>query len=751
MKTIKEFALVMVPSPLREPLIYSIPERFRETLEEGMRVLVPLGKRRTTGIAVGFAATTAVARVREVIDVLDPRPVFDPALIKLCRWASKYYFTPLGEVMGTLVPSNLRVESQRVAVARLNAVNCSGKLENDILAEVRDKGRIPVKSLGRKFPGAAFYRALERLVSLGAIEIQDRLRGKTTKASGRSEDYQGSAGLHAPVIPTFEQDNALHAIRERLEQGGFEAFLLFGVTGSGKTEVYLRAMEHVWQAGKQSLILVPEISLTPLLLDRLRERFAGKVGVLHSGLTASQRRSQWWKIRGGEVVLVVGARSAVFAPLPNLGLIIVDEEHDPSYKQGEGFRYHARDLAVVRAHQLGCPVVLGSATPALESFENARSGRYRLLELPHRVEGRPLPEIDMVDLRPKAEEIEAEKYEGRPDAKPWLLSASLRAALLENHARGLQSLIFLNRRGFANFLQCRLCGFVQRCSHCSVTLTLHLKQRSLVCHHCGFRQAAGDDCPSCGNASLASVGFGTEQVERQLAELVPGARVARMDRDTTQRRGSQEALLREWESGKIQILAGTQMITKGHDVGGVTLVGVLLADLSLNVPDFRAAERTFQLLSQVAGRAGRGSEPGRVIVQTYAPDHYTLGCVREHDYRGFFDLEIEFRRALNYPPFGRLVLLRVDGPKPEEVEDRAVELGKRLRAKQKKSREAAAAEILGPAPAPIERLRGRYRWQILCKGRRQSELAVLAEEARKDFEKVRSARLHIDVDPYNML
>ena len=751
MKTTKEFALVMVPSPFREPLIYSVPERFRETLEEGMRVLVPLGKRRTTGITVGFAATTSVARVREVIDVLDPWPLFDPALMKLCRWASKYYFAPLGEVMGTLVPSNLRVESQRVAVARLDTVNCSGKLEKEIFDEVRDRGRIQIKSLGRKFPGAAFYRALERLVSLGAVEIQERLRGKSTKPSGPGDDYQGSAGQRPSVTPTLEQENALRAIRERLEQGGFEAFLLFGVTGSGKTEVYLRAMEHAWQAGKQSLILVPEISLTPLLLDRLRERFAGKVGVLHSGLTASQRRSQWWKIRGGEAVLVVGARSAVFAPLPNLGLIIVDEEHDPSYKQGEGFRYHARDLAVVRAHQLGCPVILGSATPALESFENARSGRYRLLELPHRVEGRPLPEIAMVDLRSKVEEIGPEKYEGRPDAKPWLLSASLRAALLENHARGLQSLIFLNRRGFANFLQCRLCGFVQRCSHCSVTLTLHLKQRSLVCHHCGFRQAAGDDCPSCGNASLASVGFGTEQVERQLAELVPGARVARMDRDTTQRRGSHEVLLREWESGKIQILAGTQMITKGHDVGGVTLVGVLLADLSLNVPDFRAAERTFQLLSQVAGRAGRGSEPGRVIVQTYAPDHYALCCVREHDYRGFFDLEIEFRRALNYPPFGRLVLLRIDGPKPEEVEARAVDLGKRLRAKQKKGREVAAAEILGPAPAPIEKLRGRYRWLILCKGRRQSELAVLAEEARKDFEKVRSARLHIDVDPYNML
>jgi primosomal protein N' (replication factor Y) len=394
---------------------------------------------------------------------------------------------------------------------------------------------------------------------------------------------------------------------------------------------------------------------------------------------------------------------------------------------------------------------LGSATPALETFENARSGRYRLLELPHRVEGRALPEVDIVDLRPKSGEIGQENFEGRPDDKPWLLSASLRAALVENQARGLQSLIFLNRRGFANFLQCRLCGFVQRCPHCSVTLTLHLKQRGLICHHCGFRQAAGDDCPSCGNASLASVGFGTEQAERQLAELVPGARVGRMDRDTTQRRGSQEALLREWESGKIQILAGTQMITKGHDVGGVTLVGVLLADLSLNVPDFRAAERTFQLLSQVAGRAGRGPEPGRVIVQTYAPDHYALGCVREHDYRRFFDLESELRSALNYPPFGRLVLLRIDGPKPDEVEKRAIELGKRLRAKQKKSGESAAAEILGPAPAPIEKLRGRYRWQILCKGRRQSELAVFAEEARKDFEKARSARLHIDVDPYNML
>jgi len=456
-----------------------------------------------------------------------------------------------------------------------------------------------------------------------------------------------------------------------------------------------------------------------------------------AALTQAERWRQWWRILRGNVEVVVGARSAVFAPLPDLGLIIVDEEHDPSYKQEEGLRYQARDLAVVRAKLAGCPVILGSATPAVESFENCRQGRYRLLELTQRVERRPLPFVEIVDLR---EEVNRSSH----------FSSKLTEALQENFARGKQSLVFLNRRGFANFLQCRLCGFVLRCPHCSVTLTYHLGHKSLFCHHCGLRKPAGDQCPGCANAALTGMGFGTEKIERELLRLMPGARIARMDRDTTRRRGSQERLIRQWQKGEIDILVGTQMITKGHDVARVTLVGVVLADLSLNLPDFRAAERTYQLLAQVAGRAGRGEEPGRVIIQTYMPDHYALRHVANHDYKGFFASEIEFRQALNYPPFSRLIHLRLDGAKPQEARAKATLLGESLR---KRQREAGfhKTEVLGPAPAPIEKLRGRYRWQILLKGERSPLLARLASGAQELLPRSHATRLHIDVDPYDML
>jgi primosomal protein N' (replication factor Y) len=425
-------------------------------------------------------------------------------------------------------------------------------------------------------------------------------------------------------------------------------------------------------------------------------------------------------------------------------LIIVDEEHDPSYKQEEGVRYNGRDVAVVRGKQLACAVILGSATPAVESYENARQGRYRLLEMLERVPARSLPTVEIVDLRRNAASAQAGGHS--------LICRELAEALAENHRRARQSLIFLNRRGFANFLLCRSCGHILRCGHCSVTLTFHMRQRSLCCHHCNFRRAVPEVCPDCGNPDLASIGSGTEQIERVLLSIVPEARIARMDRDTTSKRGSQEALLRSWERGDIDILVGTQMITKGHDVGGVTLVGALLADLSLNLPDFRAAERTFQLLSQVAGRAGRGANPGRVIVQTYTPDHYTMRHLLQHDYRGFFEEEVGFRRALGYPPFGRLVSLRIDGAKSEVVEAKARKLAGALRsAIDQDPKLRKQIEIMGPAPAPILKLRNRYRWHLLLKGTRSAGLLKLAAQARTLLPRSAAWRLHIDVDPHSML
>jgi primosomal protein N' (replication factor Y) len=732
----RAFAEVIIPSPLKEPLTYEIPPEL--DVKPGMRVVVPVGRRRVTGLVAELAPASRIERVKAILDAPDGQPVMDGPLLRLGQWIAKYYLCSIGEVLAAMMPAHLRSESRRVVSANKGEFSVDG-LERRILDELdRGEGPVGLKSLARKFP-RGFYPALEALARIGAVEVRERARRQRKRPAPAAESPPP-----AVLSLTGEQQAAYDAIEASLSGGGFKPFLLYGVTGSGKTEVYLRAMERTRAAGKRSLILVPEISLTPQLLDRLQARFPGKVGVLHSALTAGERWEEWWRIIRGEVDVVVGARSAIFAPLPSLGLIVVDEEHDSSYKQEDGLRYNARDVAVVRAKLLDCPVVLGSATPAIESYENSRGDRYTLLELKHRVERRSLPAVETVDLR--------EVWSAANSDKPRLLSPLLTEALRDNLARQRQSLVFLNRRGFANFLQCRLCGFVLRCAHCSVTLTFHKGERIVLCHHCGWRQPAPEACPHCGHPAFLPVGFGTEQLEQELSDILPDARIARMDRDTTVKRGSQEKLIRQWQRGEIDVLVGTQMITKGHDVSGVTLVGAVLADLSLNLPDFRAAERTFQLLSQVAGRAGRGDEPGRVVVQTYNPEHYALRHVPAHDYPAFFAEELEFRRALNYPPFSRLVHLRLEGAQPLAIEKQAKLLGDWLRDQCRRGASGFAdIEVLGPAPAPIMKLRGRFRWQILLKGKKGPALLALAAAAQARVPRTSRWRLHIDVDPYSML
>jgi primosomal protein N' (replication factor Y) (superfamily II helicase) len=743
------FARVVIPSPLSQPLIYSVPEELRERVTIGMRVSIPLGKRTVTGVVLELLEATSLAHTRAISALLDDAPVIDSGLLWLIQWIAQYYLTTLGEVLAVILPPALRRESQRTVVLLEKETASNDSLEREIIELLRQRKRgIAVKTLTQQVRARNLESALERLCCHGVVAIRDRLPGQ------RRRQPSPAAEVPAPMSTdqtrftlTPAQQSALTAIEARCQGGGFEVFLLHGVTGSGKTEVYLRAMEQTHQCGRQSLILIPEISLTPQLIDRVSARFPGRVGVLHSGLTGSERWLQWWRIVRGEVDVVIGARSAVFAPLPKLGLIIVDEEHDPSYKQEEGLRYNGRDIAVVRGKHLDCPVILGSATPAVESYENSRQGRYRLLEILERVQSRAMPKIELIDLRAQAKSAAA-----ADSGAHRLISPELAHALNENYRKSRQSLIFLNRRGFANFLLCRLCGHILRCGHCSVTLTFHMRRRSLCCHHCNFHRPVPEACPECSNPDLAGIGSGTEQVEQALREIVPGARIARMDRDTTTKRGSQESLIRSWERGEIDILVGTQMITKGHDVSGVTLVGALLADMSLNVPDFRAAERTFQLLSQVGGRSGRGEDAGRVIVQTYAPEHYTMRHLLQHDYRAFFAEEIEFRRALNYPPFGRLVSLRIEGAKADAVEAKAKRLAQDLRAKladNAKWREQI--EVMGPAPAPILKLRNRYRWQLLLKGTQSAVLLQFAIQARALVPRSASSRLHIDVDPYSML
>ncbi len=751
-----EFARVVIPAPLKQPLIYAVPRSFQQQIAVGARALIPLGKRKVIGIVIELLKTTSLTEIKEIEGILDERPILDSNLLRLAHWLSQYYVATMGEVLTVILPASLRPESKQTVFARAGAFSLGAISEEKVFEALRASSRgMGLETLMRKFPGQDINRAVGRLKSMGAIEIRESMPGQRK----RSREVTFATGLAGPnhatrFTLTSEQENALSAIAKRLHHGGFETFLLHGVTGGGKTEVYLRAMEQARESGRGSLILIPEISLTPQLIDRLSSRFPGRVGVLHSALKGAERWAHWWNIARGNVDVAVGARSAVFAPMPNLGLIIVDEEHDPSYKQEEGLRYNGRDVAVVRGKLTGCPVILGSATPAIESYENGRQGRYRILDITKRIYQRPLPQIEILDLR--AEFVQrksdpAASHAGKDDDHP-LVSKRLAKALIENYQTGRQSLIFLNRRGFANFLHCSLCGHVIRCRQCSVTLPLHLKQRSLCCHHCNFRRPIPPLCPECGKSALREVGVGTEQIEQSLQRIVTGARIARLDRDTSGKRGVQEKLLRSWENGEIDILVGTQMITKGHDVSGVTLVGALLADLSLNLPDFRAAERTFQLLNQVAGRSGRGEDPGHVIIQTYAPDHYVFQYLLSHDYKGFFESELEFRRTLNYPPFSRLVKLCIDGPKVADVESKAKKLAEILREKHRaSSKYRDQIEILGPAPAPIAKLRSRYRWQLLLKGKPISALLEFANIARELLPRSRKARLHIDVDPYSML
>jgi primosomal protein N' (replication factor Y) len=509
------------------------------------------------------------------------------------------------------------------------------------------------------------------------------------------------------------------------------------VTGSGKTEIYIRAIEEVLNQRREAIVLVPEISLTPQLLSRFKDRFGENLSLLHSQLGRGERYDQWRRIRKGEVKIALGARSAIFAPFKNLGIVIVDEEHDPSYKQEEKLKYHARDLAVVRAKEDEATLLLGSATPSLESFHNTERGKIRLLTLPERIEGKPLPRVEVVDMRNEKD----------------LLSERLKGALQKNITDKKQSLLFLNRRGFANFILCPECGYTFKCPNCSVTLTYHLRDRSLQCHYCDYRIRAPGDCPKCEGHRLQGMGIGTERLEQEIRSLFPGAQVSRMDRDTTSRRRSHQQILKSLESGKIDILVGTQMIVKGHDFPNVTFVGVVSADTSLHFPDFRSSERTFQLLTQVAGRAGRGEVLGEVVIQTFNPEHYSIQRAKNHNFIGFYQEESQFRRALDYPPFSRLLNFKLVGnseKKTKAISEEMARIGQGLL----KRGYGKGIELLGPSAAPFAKMRGKFRWQMLAKGKSSKLLHQFAKELAFQIEETtrgKGVNLEVDVDPVFIL
>jgi primosomal protein N' (replication factor Y) len=573
--------------------------------------------------------------------------------------------------------------------------------------------------------------ALRAVLPTGAQRLRGEPRGR------RAEIGPGAALLESAPPQQLNpwQAQVLEPVTRRIDAGGFEAFLLHGVTGSGKTEVYLHAVQAALRRGRSALLLIPEIVLTPQTADRFRARLGAELGILHSGMTLAERHDVLVAAARGEIQVILGARSAVFAPFRDLGLIVVDEEHEPSYKQNEKPRYHARAVALVRASLEGAAVLLGSATPSLESYENVARGKYVLLRIPERVDGRPLPHVQIVDMR-TAENRHA------------VLSQPLLDALADRLERREQSILLLNRRGHSNYVQCYACGELVRCPYCDISLTYHAVGNELRCHYCSHSRKVPRECPHCANPCQLFRGVGTQRLEQELGGLLPGARLRRMDLDTTARRGSHRTILQEFAAGEVDILLGTQMVAKGHDFPGVTLVGVVQAETGLSLPDFRAAERTFQLMAQVAGRAGRGALPGEVYIQTLCPDHYSIALAAAQEYEGFFRHEAELRRSLAYPPYSRLVGITGTGPEPTRLSRGMEQMAEALRARWA----GAGVQILGPAVSPIPRLRGRFREQILVKGKLdRDDKAWLIDRALEGQRSLPGVEFQVDVDPVNMM
>ncbi|MFA5388408.1 MAG: primosomal protein N' [Candidatus Omnitrophota bacterium] len=666
-----KFADIVINRPIEEAFTYSIPEYLEKDICVGSVVEVSFGSKMAVGYVVGLSNECAIERVKPISGVIDSSLCVDARIMELAKWISNYYYCSWGEAISAVIPSVVKKAS-------------SGKSRN---------------------------------------------KEEHGEEGGESEFIDGS---DKHLTPTPEQKEALGSIINSMDASIHKVFLLHGVTGSGKTEVYLQSIAHALDKGLSSIVLVPEISLTPQTVARFRMRFKDKIAVLHSRLLGSKRISEWRRISSGEARIIVGARSAVFAPVKNLGLIVVDEEHETSYKQEDVPRYNARDTAIKRAELSNAVVILGSATPSLESFYAAKNGKYSLIELPERIDSRLLPEVDIVDMR---EEMTRAK-------KIPIFSQKLKEWIEKDIAEKKQVILFLNRRGFSTFVTCKKCGYVIRCKRCSVSLTYHFDKKKLACHHCGFTMDPPEICPECNAGYLRYWGLGTEKVESEAHRLFPSAEIARLDTDATHKRGSHDKVLSKFKDARIDILIGTQMIAKGLDFPKVTLVGVISADTALNLPDFRSSERTFNLLTQVAGRAGRSDLGGRVIIQSYNPQHYSIQAAKTHDYNTFYDKEIYLRKELYLPPFCHMVNLTVRGRKEERV-FRACD---NLKNDIEKADKAKNINILGPAPSPISKMKGFYRWNIFLRAQAVKDITCILKKTLGK-NKISGIIVTVDVDP----
>jgi len=797
---------VSLPVPLDQPFTYALPETLRHRVRAGSRLVVPFGPRKLTGVILHCHDQRPEVATREAFRLLDAEPVLDSELLALGRWIAGYYCAPLGEVLRGMLPLAAEIRRGKVwsltdagrDAARQLLLDSAPDDPTMQVLRLLEKRSLSASYLARTLPLAdKAIRSLERKGFVTAEEVQterdplrapaDRLRvelatrpahGKLSKAerelhaflelhpgSHNLKDLESAVKNASPAARSLArkglvtlkpepvalrmgpvrtrhtlnpaQQAAFDQIRSAIESRRFQTFLLHGVTGSGKTEVYLNAIETVLTQGRGALLLVPEIALTPAMAGQFFSRFSDKVAILHSAFSDVERLEQWRRIRSGAASVVVGTRSGIFAPVRNLGLIIVDEEHDGSYKQEETPRYNGRDVAVVRAQAAGACVVLGSATPSLESRYNAQCGKYTLIELPGRIEQRPMPAVELIDMR-------QEFLETRQQAT---FSRKLSEALGARLESGEQAIIMLNRRGFSSFVACRACGERIQCINCSVTLTFHKRDRRLLCHYCGYAQKPPSVCPKCGSEHIYFLGLGSERVEEELHRGFPKARIARLDRDTVTGKRQYETILHGFRERDYDILVGTQMIAKGHDIPNVTLVGVISADIGLGMPDFRAAERTFQLLTQVAGRAGRGTAPGRVLIQTINPDHYAVRMAAAHDYPQFYEKELNFRRAMHYPPFSAMANVLVRSPHKEMALRMSTELSRLMMPPPERLR------VLGPAEAPVPRLHNEYRYQFLIKAASRKVLNELLQKIRTfgTEHKWGATALMIDVDPLSLM
>lgn len=755
--------------------------------------------------------------IKDAEEVLDLVPLVTPELLELTKWVSDYYLSPWGEVIKAALPpgispaiedyltitetgksevehaddksdsarlqllrqvfdaNELRLSSVYATIAKGQAAKLVRDLEQENLVQIlqrsardsvkpkyerrvrlmKDAGNA-AESAGRKLTDSQL-KVLEALKVQPSISLPALLEATCVTASTvmtlkkrdlvevfeervRRDPLEG-ASLTPPkdYVLTDAQKKVLAEVEVPLQSGSYSAFLLHGVTGSGKTEVYIRAMRIALGFGRSAIMLVPEIALTPVFSRRLKVHFGDQVAIFHSSLSRGERFDEWTRVKNGAARVVIGTRSAVFAPVKDLGVVIVDEEHESTYRQQDSPHYNGRDTAIVRAQKESAVVILGSATPSLESFHNASTGKYNYLQLPQRLGDRPLADAEIIDMRAVFSQYR----------KPRIFSDDLLEAIKETHRKGEQSIILLNRRGYSSFVLCRSCGESIQCPNCDVTLTYHRIDRVIVCHYCNHREAAPSKCPNCDGKFIYYVGEGTQQIEEKLTKLFPAIRIARIDRDTTARRGAFEKTLFEFSERRIEMLVGTQILAKGHDFPNVTLVGVVSVDAGLGLPDFRAAERTFQLLTQVAGRAGRGELPGKVLIQTYHPYHYALRHASLQDYAGFYQEEMRHRQNHTYPPFVALASLLVHGTDLGKIRAIAVELRKAL----DRANADRAARILGPAPAPLSRLKGEFRMQLLIKSRNRQQLRAIVDQGLQEMreQKVNLRAINVEIDPVSIM